>query len=284
MLVVADDHRREVERGERFEFGDNWSRFLRVVDEQRIAEAERSLEELLGAGTLRGASFVDVGCGSGLFSLAAMRLGASRVHSLDFDPESVACARELRRRYVPGSDAWTIEQASALDREHLGELGTYDVVYSWGVLHHTGAMWTAMENVASVVGADGRLFISIYNDQGLQSRVWRWIKRLYNALPELLRTPFVIAVMLPIELRSLVLWIARRQPMGYVRRWTDYKRARGMSRWYDLVDWVGGYPFEVATRDAVIGFLEARGFALERLVPRDGIGCNEFVFRRSRVG
>src|SRR3954453_9935813 len=96
-LVLADEHQREVERGERFEFGDNWSRFLRVVDEERIAEAARSLEELLGAGTLRGASFLDVGCGSGLFSLAARRLGASRVHSLDFDPQSVACARELRR-------------------------------------------------------------------------------------------------------------------------------------------------------------------------------------------
>jgi 2-polyprenyl-6-hydroxyphenyl methylase/3-demethylubiquinone-9 3-methyltransferase len=281
---AVDGHRDEIERGERFAFGDNWARFLETLDDDRIAEAERSLEAMLGAGSVRGASFLDIGCGSGLFSLAAMRLGAARVHSLDYDPDSVACARELRRRYHPDSERWTVEQASVLDRDHMAALGRYDVVYSWGVLHHTGGMWKAMENAAAAVGPAGRLFIAIYNDQGTQSRLWHRIKRTYNALPAALRTPFAIAVMAPRELRSAVGCTVRGRPWRYVQSWTQYKRGRGMSRWHDLVDWVGGYPFEVATPDAVFDFHRERGFVLERLVTRQGLGCNEFVLRRSAPG
>src|SRR5213592_354584 len=105
-------HADEIGRGERFEFGDNWRRFLDVVDDARIAAAERSLEEMLGRGSLADKRFLDIGSGSGLFSLAARRLGARRVHSFDYDPQSVACTRELRRRYLPEDPAWTIERGS----------------------------------------------------------------------------------------------------------------------------------------------------------------------------
>jgi 2-polyprenyl-3-methyl-5-hydroxy-6-metoxy-1,4-benzoquinol methylase len=277
----TSDHAAEVATGERFAFGENWARFLAVLDDERIVEAERSLEAMLGPGSLRGASFLDIGCGSGLFSLAAMRLGASRVHSLDFDSSSVGCALELRRRNLPDASAWTIGSASALDAKRIDALGRFDVVYSWGVLHHTGDMWRAMENAMHAVAPCGRLFISIYNDQGFKSRVWRRIKRLYNALPSALRVPFALLVMAPLELRAAVAWTVRGKPWRYVQGWTRYKQNRGMSRWHDLVDWVGGYPFEVATPDAVFDFCRDHGFALERLITRQGLGCNEFVLRRS---
>ena len=270
----------EVAAGERFEFGENWRRFLSVLSEERIMEAERSLRSMLGVENLRGRTFLDIGCGSGLFSLAAMRLGAERVHSLDFDPASVACALELRRRF--GADAaWTIEQGSVLDGGYVAGLGAWDVVYSWGVLHHTGDMWRAIDTTIAAVAPGGRLFISIYNDQGLKSRLWRAVKRTYNALPSALRKPFVIAVMGPFELRAALGWTARGEPWRYVQSWTRYKRRRGMSRWHDLVDWVGGYPFEVASPDAVFDFCRDRGLVLERLITRQGLGCNEFVFVRS---
>ena len=164
MLTQSDSHQQEVSRGDRFEFGKNWANFLAVLDEERITEAERSLREKLGVETLRGMTFLDVGCGSGLFSLAAARLGAKRVHSFDFDPSSVGCASELRRRFFPGSDTWSIEPGSALDPAYLEQLGMWDVVYSWGVLHHTGDMWQALGNVAPLVRSDGTLVVPLSNE------------------------------------------------------------------------------------------------------------------------
>jgi 2-polyprenyl-3-methyl-5-hydroxy-6-metoxy-1,4-benzoquinol methylase len=263
----------------RFAFGANWARFLRVLDDKRIAAAEESLRAMLGVRDLDGMSFIDVGCGSGLFSLAALRIGASRVHSLDYDRESAACANELRRRYFPDAESWTIAQGDALDADALRQLGTFDVVYSWGVLHHTGAMWKALENVTTLVRPGGTLFISIYNDQGRVSRFWTAVKRTYNA--GFLGKALVSAVFVPYFVtRGFLADVIRfRSPL---RRYRDYRSQRGMFAWYDWHDWLGGYPFEVATPDAIFEFYAARGFTLRRLKTcGGGLGCNELVFERA---
>ena len=130
----------------------------------------------------RESDFLDIGSGSGLFSLAARRLGAS-VHSFDYDPHSVACTQELRERYFKKDPSWKVERGDALDCSYLGKLGTFDIVYSWGVLHHTGKMWEALENVVPLVAEGGTLWLAIYNDQGRASRYWTTVKRTYNKLP-----------------------------------------------------------------------------------------------------
>jgi 2-polyprenyl-6-hydroxyphenyl methylase/3-demethylubiquinone-9 3-methyltransferase len=265
----------------RFEFGANWSRFLTVLTPARVAQAEASLRDMLQTRSLRGQRFLDIGCGSGLFSLAARRLGAE-VRSFDFDAASVACSRELQRRHFSADPAWRIDQGSVLDPDYMAALGTFDVVYSWGVLHHTGAMWTAIDHACRAVAPGGRLFIAIYNDQGLRSLLWRRVKRTYNQLPRPLRRPYLWGFGAALELGALAVSIARLQPRRVISRWTRYESVRGMSRWHDVVDWVGGYPFEVATPDSIFEFCVQRGFTLVRLKTCGGrMGCNEFVFVRN---
>lgn len=277
-------HTKELNSGKRFAFGSNWAKFLRGLNETRIVEAELSLQRMLKVDHLRGKRVLDVGSGSGLFSLAARRLGAI-VHSFDYDPESVACTQQLRQRNDPTDIGWTVEPGSVLDADYLRTLGSWDIVYSWGVLHHTGAMWDALGNVAPLVAPGGLLFISIYNDQRGMSRWWRWLKRTYNRLPRPLQLPYTVAVMGPHEVLRFAATTARtRDPRAYFKHIIHYaeKNKRGMSYWHDLVDWIGGYPFEVASPEAIFDFYMARNFELIALKTCGGrCGCNEFVFRRA---
>ena len=260
-----------------FAFGRNWQRFVRLLDDNRIAATERYLRGMLQAERLDGLRFLDIGSGSGLSSLAAWRLGA-RVHSFDYDPASVACTAELQRRFCPDGARWTVEHGSALDADYLRSLGTFDVVHAWGVLHHTGAMWRALENALIPLAPGGRLVVAIYNDEGLRSRVWTSVKRVYNTLPGPLRVPYAAAVIAGFEGNAALRCVLTLRPHHYVRSWIGYDGNRGMSRLYDWIDWIGGYPFEVARPEGIFDFYRRRGLTLLELRTTAGLGCNEFVF------
>jgi 2-polyprenyl-3-methyl-5-hydroxy-6-metoxy-1,4-benzoquinol methylase len=263
---------------DRFEFGKNWQRFLLSVNEERILDAEDSLRGALARENLQQKTFLDVGCGSGLFSLAARRLGAV-VTSFDYDLESVACAQQLKKTFFSSDTDWRIERGSVLDQSYLRQLGTFDVVYSWGVLHHTGAMWEALHNMVPLVKSGGALFIAIYNDQGRKSDIWRFIKRAYNRTPENRR--FLISWPIGASIwggMTVVDLLQLRKPRVFSRVSTP----RGMSFWTDMIDWVGGYPFEVASVNQIEQFYNQQGFCLEKLISCGRkLGCNEFVFRSS---
>lgn len=261
----------------RFGFGKNWQAFLPVVTDAHIEKAKRSLTSFLGVADLKSKSFVDIGSGSGLFSYAAFLLGAERIVSFDYDPASVAATKALWEK--AGKPAhWKIEQGSVLDTTYLASLGTFDVVYSWGVLHHTGAMWDAIRNTARMTAPAGLYCIALYHnvDGRFGSRFWLSVKRAYNrggrVTKTLIEWVYILVYFILAPLSH------GKNPRAFMR---EYGSARGMNWRRDVSDWVGGYPYEFATPEEAFVFMkrEFPGFALENLKTVGSIGNNWFLFR-----
>lgn len=265
----------------RFAFGKNWKSFLELLNEDRIREAEKSLREFLGEEDLRGKKFLDIGSGSGLFSLAARRLGA-QVCSFDYDEQAVDCARTLKHAYFRNDPDWTIMRGSVLDRSFMEGLGKFDVCYSWGVLHHTGHLWQALYNAQLPLGRGGAFFLGIYNDQGIVSECWRLVKKTYcsSGMGRLFVTASCYTIFF---LAGLVIDVAgRRNPL---QRYREHKKYRGMSLVHDWKDWIGGYPYEPASRASIVSYMENLDMKLLKEKPTShGFGNNQFLFFRPSDG
>jgi SAM-dependent methyltransferase len=263
----------------RFEFGANWASFVTTVyTPERLEAAVQSLREMLSTDDLQGQTFLDIGCGSGLFSLAACALKAGRVLSFDYDPQSVAASEMLRTRAGIPEARWQISRGSILDKAFLQQFEPADIVYSWGVLHHTGAMWTAIEQAVRLVRPGGKLAIGIYNrvDRlGDSSAMWWKIKRRYNRSPRLIRRSMESALWARYALREVV---KGRNPFSAQARSPG---SRGMELRHDIRDWLGGFPYEYATAGEVFGYIHKKfGLQLEYLKTGEGNLCNQFTFRK----
>ena len=258
-----------------FSFGENWLKYVDEIDSDRIDEAKKSLGDVFAGNALAGQTFLDIGCGSGLFSLAAYRLGAT-VISLDIDPNSIACVEELRRR--EGSPAtWSIRQGSILAGPPA-DLGLAGRVYSWGVLHHTGAMWKAIDAATGFVAPGGLLALALYN-RPRPLALHMVLKRTYNRLPRVARPGMVWTYA---SAFSVAVLLSRRDPVRYVREYPN--RNRGMSFLRDVEDWLGGLPFEFTDEPEVRAYADERGWTVERVFTSRPGGNNEYLLRRPEDG
>jgi 2-polyprenyl-3-methyl-5-hydroxy-6-metoxy-1,4-benzoquinol methylase len=254
-----------------FSFGDNWRRFLETIDEAAIDKACAAFTEFSQISTLRGQSFLDLGSGSGLSSLVAHRLGADRIVSVDIDPNSVKSTELIKSRFAQQGADWTVLHGSVLDDDFGRTLGQFSYVYSWGVLHHTGNLWGAVDRATQRVAPNGRLQLALYNKNKHASK-WLRLKQIYNASPSFVKWSMLSAYA-SYAVTRLVL--SGQNPFTVARQ-----RPRGMSLWRDIEDWLGGLPYEPCKPEEVVHFLEPRGFDLRRLRTVSSHGCNDFLFQR----
>jgi 2-polyprenyl-3-methyl-5-hydroxy-6-metoxy-1,4-benzoquinol methylase len=282
MVTQADDVRLEAH----FEFGENWDRLVQRITPAHLDASIREIRSFMGVESLTGKSFLDVGCGSGLSSLAAYRLGASEITSVDIDPKNIQNLGDLRTKFaVPDSARWRAYRASIVDDGDVAKLPSADIVYSWGVLHHTGAMWRGVENCINLVNPGGWLYLMLYRDAWLAG-AWQRVKRAYTrggpVTKFAIRNAFAGALVAGILAKG-------KNPARVMRDYPHAEGGRGMTWYVSIVDWVGGYPFEYTSPEDAISFVTSRGFTLERISPAQhgkkplghrGTGSFSYLFRR----
>ncbi|HBD95957.1 MAG: Methyltransferase family protein [Candidatus Collierbacteria bacterium GW2011_GWE1_46_18] len=262
-----------------FSFGKNWSDFLSKISTDQIKSSERSLTRLVPKKLIVNKSFIDMGCGSGLFSLAAYKLGASKIVSVDVDKYSVNCALELKKT-CNNPSFWSIVCGSILNNDFIKSLGKYDIVYSWGVLHHTGNMYKAFNNILYLCKNGGILVLAVYNNNhgknaifSGSSNTWHKIKKIYNNSDKFFKSI--------IELLYYVWFfvgyiITLRNPFLYIKKYNE----RGMNFYTDVKDWLGGYPYEYATPDELINFFSQHRLYVKKIISTDNLGCHQIVFEK----
>jgi len=265
-----EEWQKEISDGRRFQFGKNWTSFVNNSSVDELLSG--SLLENLDIDKLVGDSILDIGCGSGIFSGIFFKKGRN-VTSLDFDPKCVQVTKKLKKKLISTSakNSWIIKRKSILDPS-IEKLGQFDIVFSWGVLHHTGNMKLAINNSCALVRKSGHLVISIYNDQGWKSSSWLRIKQIYNA-NFLSRYAVILCFFPTFFLPILLTRILKRK---------NLRNPRGMHIWFDFLDWLGGLPFEVSSPSDIILDVEKNGFkCISFNSVGKKMGCNEFVFKKN---
>jgi 2-polyprenyl-6-hydroxyphenyl methylase/3-demethylubiquinone-9 3-methyltransferase len=266
---------------QRFGFGRNWKDYIeKRLSDERVETSRKHMLEFLGVDDLRDRTFLDIGCGSGLHSLAALRSGAREIFAFDYDADSVA-ASTFCHRYAGSPQNWRIVQGSVLDETFMTGVPQADIVYSWGVLHHTGDVWRAIRNAAGRVPVGGLFYIALYSADVQRppytAEFWLDTKQEY------LRSGWL-------GQRRLEWWYIwnfylgkdMRQLPAFVRRVIDYRKNRGMDIMADLRDWLGGWPMEFVYDQEAVRFCETMGLKLEKM--KTGEANTEFLFRRTIPG
>lgn len=235
-----------------FSFGFNWVDYVQKILSEPIIEIHRQdLNRIYDEAGLdiKGLNIIDIGSGSGLSSLALLRLGAKSIHSIDVDPYSVEASKLTKFKFGNNAENWNIEHKSVFDND----LGKYDLVYTWGVLHHTGDLSRAIDQAVNSVADNGYLHVALYRS-GPNYPAHLAQKQYFASLD-------------------------RKGKIEYLYNYTGGNPYmfnldnRGMNTFHDALDWLGGLPYEVYNPDE----LNVRLSNFKRIYFRDGNCGGNFV-------
>ncbi len=257
-----------------YDFGENWKDFsLNALQGINIEQSMNDFKILINNENIEGKTFLDIGFGQGLSLLHATQLGAKTV-GCDINPTCKEVLENNKQKYFNLKDTTIpVVVGSIIENETIESLkrinNKFDIVHSWGVLHHTGDMWKAIDNCTDLVNNNGKLIISIYNKHW-SSAMWKFIKWFYNISPKFIQW-------LMIKIFYIVIFIAK----FLVTFKNPLKKERGMNFYYDIIDWIGGYPYEYATMDEINDYVSKKGYVLlSKVKAQVPTGCNEFIFKR----
>lgn len=256
-----------------FSFGENWKDYVGTIDNDDITSANEDITDWLSENEITDKDIIDIGCGSGIHSYCFYKHGANKLVSVDADPRSVEATSLLRDRAEQPSN-WTVSVGSILDDSLLENLGKFDVVYSWGVLHHTGEMWQAIENASTLAKPGGLFWISLYS-KGPGYPKDLAIKQKYNKLSNVGKKIFIA--------RKIVKIMWKRLKKGKNPITWNEKVGRGMHKYHDIIDWYGGLPYEVASKDEIESFLDKRNFNLVRAQETKERTCSVYLFKKTNI-
>ena len=263
-----------------FKFGKNWKEYLEKTNDQNILYASRDLETILGTNNIKNKSFLDIGCGSGIHSLSALTLGAKYVESFDLDPINIKNTQNFIEKWWEEKN-YDIYQNNILDNNVQNK--KFDIIYSWGVLHHTGNLELAIKNSLKYCKSGSILFLALY-EKTYYCEIWKKIKKFYNSSNKFTKFSILYSYII---FKIIVLILLFKNPYKHIRDYQNNEQNRGMLFFNDQVDWVGGYPYESITKkelETIVGedfslrfYNKSKTGILRSLL---GNGCSIYTFEK----
>lgn len=276
MTAVLKTESSNADDAPRFGFGKNWDDFIKHhFSEERVNISANHILGFLKTDNLKDKTFLDIGCGSGLHSLAAYKSGAKEIFGFDYDQNSVDATKRLHQ-WSGSPQNWSVTQGSVLDESFINSLPLFDIVYSWGVLHHTGDQWNAIRLASTRVKPGGLFYIALYTSDVYEPGMpeyWLDVKKRYNNGGWFTKRKMEAHY---ITKNVLGMIRSKQNPLDYI---LNYKKSRGMSYYTDVKDWLGGWPMEFSSIADVKSFCQEKlGFNLINI--KTGEANTEYLFQK----